>query len=56
MTVSTLPHAHICILARQHTPSGWLAEHEDLTDTAPGLWAEEWAAFRAGWERLAVAA
>lgn len=51
-----LQHAHICILSRQHAPSGWLAEHEDLTDTAHSLWAEEWAAFRAGWERLAVAA
>ncbi len=51
-----LPNAHICILARQHAPSGWLAEHEDLTDTAHGLWAEEWAAFHAGWERIAVEA
>jgi len=48
--------ANICILSRQHAPSSWLAEHEDLTDTAHSLWAEEWAAFRAGWERLAVAA
>lgn len=51
-----LPYAHICILARQHTPSGWLAEHEDLTDTAHRLWADEWAAFRATWERIAAAA
>ena len=51
-----LQHAHICILSRQHAPSGWLAEHEDLTDTAHSLWAEEWAGFRAGWDRLAVAA
>ena len=49
-------HAHICIVARQHAPSGWLAEHDDLTDTAHGLWAEEWAAFRTGWERIAAAA
>jgi len=51
-----LPHAHICVLARQHAPSGWRAEHEDLTDTAQSLWAEELQAFRAGWGRIVAAA
>ena len=50
-----LPHVHICMLARQHTPSGWAAEHPDLVDTAHRMWAEEWQAFRAGWEQLAAA-
>ena len=50
-----LPHVHVCMLARQHTPSGWAAEHPDLVDTAHRMWAEEWQAFRAGWEQLAAA-
>ncbi|WP_298089161.1 hypothetical protein [uncultured Sphingomonas sp.] len=50
-----LPHVHICMLARQHLPSGWAAEHPDLADTAHRMWAEEWSAFRNGWEQLAAA-
>ncbi len=50
-----LPHVHICMLARQHTPSGWAAEHPDLADTTHRMWAEEWSAFRNGWEQLAAA-
>ncbi len=50
-----LPHVHICMLARQHTPSGWAAEHPDLADTTHRMWAEEWGAFRAGWEQMVAA-
>lgn len=51
-----LPHVHICILARQHTASGWGAEHADLTDTNHALWADEWAKFRNVWEQTSAAA
>lgn len=51
-----LPHVHICVLARQHTASGWGAEHPDLTDTQHRLWADEWTAFRDGWEQVSAAA
>ncbi len=30
-------HVHLCVLARQHLPSGWAGEHPDLADTAHRL-------------------
>ncbi len=50
-----LPHVHICMLARQHTPSGWAAEHPDLRrHDAPHV-GGGMGAFRNGWEQMAAA-
>lgn len=49
-------HVHLCVLARQHLPSGWAGEHPDLVDTAHQLWADEISAFRTGWSRITAAA
>lgn len=49
-------HVHLCVLARQHLPSGWAGEHPDLVDTAHRLWANEISAFRTGWSRITAAA
>lgn len=49
-------HVHLCVLARQHLPSGWAGEHPDLVDTAHQLWADEISAFRTGWSRITATA
>ncbi|MGT2513391.1 hypothetical protein ACVOMT_03290 [Sphingomonas panni] len=49
-------HVHLCVLARQHLPSGRAGEHPDLVDTAHQLWADEISAFRTGWSRITAAA